>query len=116
MTTDATQAALVDRLRGAFADEPTLREVAMFGGRAFMVRGAMVVSSRRGGALLARVADARGPELLDRAGASAATMGVDRPMGPGWIDLEAAAIDDDEELGFWLAEALAHNRSTTGIA
>lgn len=114
MTADAGQAALVDRLRVALADEPTLREVAMFGGRAFMVRGSMVVSSRRGGALLVRVADARGPELLDRAGAAAATMGADREMGPGWIDVEAAAIEDEGQLATWLDEALAHNRSTTG--
>lgn len=114
MSADRGQVALAERLRSALADEATLREVAMFGGRAFMVRGSMIVSSRRGGALLVRVADARGPELLDRAGAAAATMGAGREMGPGWIDVEAAAIEADGELAAWLDEALAHNRSTIG--
>ena len=39
---------LTDRVRALLTDEPTLREVRMFGGLSFMVRDRMVVAARRG--------------------------------------------------------------------
>lgn len=105
------QAALVERLRSALADEPT-REVAMFGGRAFMVREAMAVSAGRDGSLLVRVADTTGPGLLERPGAAQATMGG-RDMGPGWIEVAADALAADDALSGWVGIALEHNRTTT---
>ncbi len=44
------QGALVDRLRALLADEPAVREVAMFGGRSFMVSEKIAVSGLKSGA------------------------------------------------------------------
>lgn len=107
------QQALVERVRAALAAEPSPREVSMFGGRAFMVREAMVVSAGRDGSLLVRVADERGPALLERPGAAPAEMGAGRQMGPGWLAIAADAIVDDQRLAEWVAVALEHNRSMT---
>ncbi|GEK79270.1 TfoX/Sxy family protein [Agrococcus baldri] len=106
------QAALVERVRARLADEPT-REVAMFGGRAFMVRGAMAVSAWRDGSLLVRVADDAGPALQQRPGAAQALMG-ERDMGPGWLTVDAEALADEPALTTWIGIALDHNRTVTG--
>ncbi len=43
--TTEPQQRLITRLRALLADEPVLREVAMFGGRSFMVDEKLVVSA-----------------------------------------------------------------------
>lgn len=98
---------LVDRVRAALAEETDVREVRMFGGLSFMVRGAMLVAVRDEG-LLARVDPEHGDELAARPGASRAEMGTGRDMGPGWIHVTAEALDGDE-LTFWLDAARAHH-------
>jgi TfoX/Sxy family transcriptional regulator of competence genes len=110
----AEQAALVERLRALLADEPVLREVSMFGGRSFMVNEKLIVSALKHGGLLVRVDADRHDELLARTGASQAEMGPGRDMGPGWIEVEADAIRDDELLSAWLGIAMEHNRAVTG--
>jgi len=110
----AEQAALVERLRALLADESVLREVSMFGGRSFMVNEKMIVSALKHGGLLVRVDADRHDELLARTGASQAEMGPGRDMGPGWIEVEADAIRDDEPLSAWLGIAMEHNRAVTG--
>lgn len=100
-----SQPDLVDRVRKALRDrEP--REVRMFGGVSFMVDDRMVVAARRGGELLLRIDPAGAADLLARPGAHPAVMGADRPMGAGWITVEAAALEG-QGLDAWLAEALA---------
>ncbi|QIK71264.1 TfoX/Sxy family protein [Propioniciclava coleopterorum] len=106
----AAQADLVFRLRGLLADEPTLRDVSMFGGRSFMVEGRMLVAAGRDGSLLVRVAGARHDELVARPGAAQAQMGAGRSMGPGWIRVEAQALEDDAALTSWLDLAREHHR------
>lgn len=44
-------------------------------------------------------------------GAIQANMGAGRDMGPGWIEVIAEAIADDDQLAFWVAVALDHNRA-----
>ncbi|PMB98191.1 TfoX/Sxy family protein [Brevibacterium luteolum] len=105
------QEALVDRLRSLLADEPVLREVSMFGGRSFVVNEKLAVSALKSGGLLVRVGADQHTELLTRPGAQQATMGADREMGPGWIEVDAAAIDSDEGLAVWLDVAMEHNRA-----
>jgi hypothetical protein len=111
--TDPQQAELVERVRAALARERSMREVSMFGGRSVMVREKMVVSALKGGDLLVRVPVERHDQLLDRPGSSQAEMGEARSMGPGWIQVAAASLDDDG-LRFWITVALDHNRSVTG--
>ncbi|MBD5784889.1 TfoX/Sxy family protein [Cellulosimicrobium terreum] len=111
MTTQ--QADLVERLRALLGDEPSTREVPMFGGRSFMVDEKMVVSARKDGDLLVRVPAERHDELVSRPGAGQAEMGAGRTMGPGWISVSTTSLDTDEHLTFWLSLALEHNRATT---
>ena len=96
---------LIDRIRAELADRQT-RETKMFGGLAFMVDEAMAVSVGKD-ALLVRVDYDRYPELITRPGARPAMMGADRPMGTGWLEVDEAALADDEALRSWLDEGLA---------
>lgn len=111
-TSTSAQNALIERLRSFLSDEPTTREVPMFGGRSFMVNEKMVVSVRRDGALLVRVAADAHDELLGTPGAAPAEMGAGRSMGPGWITVAPGAIDDDT-LAFWVGTAMDYNRVLT---
>lgn len=107
------QTTLIERLRDLLADEPVMREVSMFGGRSFMVNEKMVVSARKYGALLVRVAADRHSELLDHPGAAQAEMGSGRDMGPGWLEVAAGALGDDDALSFWVDVAMEHNQVAT---
>lgn len=107
------QAALVERLRSLLIEEPTVREVSMFGGRSIMVNEKMIVAAQRDGALLVRVAADRHEELLTAPGAAQAEMGAGRDMGPGWIEVAPAAIEGDDGLVFWVDAALEYNRAVT---
>lgn len=88
----------------------------MFGGRSIMINEKMILSASKDGGLLVRVDADRHRELLERPGATQAEMGSGRDMGPGWIQVAAAAIDGDEALSGWIAVALEHNRAVTGGA
>ncbi|WP_337063329.1 hypothetical protein [Kineococcus sp. G2] len=71
-----------------------------------------VVSVGKDGDLLVRIDPARHDELIGRPGARPALMGVDRPMGPGWITVDASGLDTDERLASWLDVALQHHAAT----
>ena len=101
---------LVQRVRALVDDEPDVREVSMFGGRAIMVNDKMIVSAGKSGDLLVRAHEA----LLDEPGATQAQMGAGRDMGPGWITVAPEAIANDERLAFWVDVARDHNRTLTG--
>lgn len=101
------------RLRAAFssllsAAEP-VREVAMFGGRSFMVSERLAVSALADGDLLVRVRPDDDARLVEAPGARRAEMGAGRSMGEGWIQVSASALATD--LDTWLAAALAQNRA-----
>lgn len=106
---------IVQRIRALLDEEPDVREVSMFGGRAIMVNDKMAVSAGRDGDILVRVEAERHDVLLDEPGAEQAQMGTDRDMGPGWITVTAEAIADDEHLAFWIDAAMTHNRATTSM-
>jgi len=105
---------LVQRVRALVDDEPDVREVSMFGGRAIMVNDKMVVSAGKTGDLLVRVAAGRHEALLGEPGAAQARMGAGRGMGPGWIAVAPEAVADDGRLAFWVEVAMRHNRAITG--
>ena len=105
---------LVQRVRTLVDDEPDVREVSMFGGRAIMVNDKMIVSAGKSGDLLVRADAERHEALLDEPGATQAQMGAGRDMGPGWITVAPEAIADDERLAFWVDVARDHNRTLTG--
>lgn len=95
---------LADRVRSLLMSEPGLDEKRMFGTRAFLLDGRILVGARKEGVLLVRVTAERGTALLTEPGASVAVMGA-KSMGPGWIDVEPAAIEGDEALMFWIDHA-----------
>ncbi|WP_342372493.1 TfoX/Sxy family protein [Propioniciclava soli] len=100
---------LCARVRDALPAGRTVREVAMFGGRAFMVDEAMVVSVGRDGDLLVRIDPERHEELLTRPGAHPAVMGAsEQPMGPGWLRIDADGVARDADLHGWIEIALDH--------
>lgn len=108
------QTDLIERLRALLAEEPSTREVSMFGGRSFMVNDKMVVSALKGGDLLVRIDAERHDALTRQPGATQAEMGAGRSMGPGWIAVSAAAIASEDGLSFWLDAALDYNHVITG--
>lgn len=101
---DAAQAELADRIRSLLSADLDLEEKRMFGTRAFLVDGRILVGARKDGVLLVRVSQETGPLLVSRPGAAWATMGG-RTMAPGWIDVEPEGTADDDELMFWLDAA-----------
>jgi len=106
------RAELADRIRSLLADETSLEDKRMFGSIAFMVEGRMLVAAWGEGNLLVRVDPARSVHLLDREGVGIAEMGTKRTvMGPGWLDVDAEVIGDDEQLLFWLDVAREFHRS-----
>ncbi|MGE0178056.1 MAG: TfoX/Sxy family protein [Phycisphaerales bacterium] len=110
VATNPLQHALVERIRALLVGEPSLREVAMFGGRSFMVNDKMVVSALGNGDLLVRVPAALHDELLEMDGAYQAEMGAGRTMGAGWITVTAESITSAEQLAVWTGVALEHNQ------
>jgi TfoX/Sxy family transcriptional regulator of competence genes len=112
MRTTNGQAA--ERIRSMLAEEPSTREVSMFGGLSFMVNDKMIVNVRRGGDLLVRVDPIRSPELVADHGARFAEMGAGRAMGPGWIDVPAELTATDNQLRFWLDVAMEFNGQIAG--
>lgn len=97
---------LVERVR-VLVDGRTVREVNMFGGVAFMVDERLVVSAGRRGDLLVRVPAERHDEYLDRPGAEQATMAKGRrTMGEGWVVVDPEALASDDDLAWWVTEAL----------
>lgn len=107
------QSELVDRVRTKLSGEPIRREIAMFGGWAFMVNEKMTVSAGKTGDLLVRVNAADHNRLLQKPGAHQPEMGGGKPMSPGWITVTAEYLYDDDALNYWLSTALEHNSSLT---
>ena len=101
---------LAGRLRTVLAPQPNVREVHMFGGLSFMVDDRLAVAAGSRGDLLVHIDPARYEDLLDR-GAEAAVMGSNRPMGRNWLTVPWSRIMDDEELAWWVAEALTAGAS-----
>lgn len=105
---------LLHRVRDAVGATTVVREVNMFGGRAFMVHEKMLVSVGRGGDLLMRVDPERFDELLAVPGARQAEMGAGRSMGPGWVTVAEQAVATDDALDFWISVADEYNDAATG--
>jgi hypothetical protein len=103
---------LADRIRTALSDRPSLREVKMFGGLAFMVDDRMVVCAAGDGGLLVRSDPARSDELVAIEGAKQAEM-AGRSMGPSWISVAPEATAG-EGLDFWMSAALEHHAEQSG--
>ncbi|MGM7696493.1 TfoX/Sxy family protein [Microbacterium sp. A84] len=105
---DARGTELADRVRALLGEEPGLEEKSMFGSRAFLLHGRILVGARKGGLLLVHVSDEQAAVLVLRPGAARAVMGS-RTMKSGWLDVASDALADDDELMFWLDVAREDN-------
>lgn len=98
---DAAGEELADRVRALLTLGGDVEERRMFGTRAFLIDGRILVGARTGGVLLVRVHEESGAALVVRPGVETAVMGP-RRMGTGWLDVSPGATADDEALAFWL--------------
>lgn len=88
------------RIRTLLGSTPDLMEQKMFGGRAFMLRGNMLVCPMKDGGLLVRVGKERYDEALALPGARPMTMGA-RTMS-GFVEVTGDVLEDDEVLLDWI--------------
>ena len=105
---DAAGEELADRVRALLSVGAEIEERRMFGTRAFLLDGRILVGARKGGVLLVRVSDENGAALLVRPGVKTAVMGA-KTMGPSWLDVAPGAIAEDDDLMFWLDAAREDN-------
>lgn len=98
---DASGDELADRVRALLTLDGEVEEKRMFGTRAFLLDGHILVGARKGGVLLVRVDEENGAALITRSGVATAVMGP-RTMGTGWLDVSPGALATDDELAFWL--------------
>ncbi|MCM3780999.1 TfoX/Sxy family protein [Microbacterium hydrocarbonoxydans] len=98
---DAAGEELADRVRALLTLGGDVEEKRMFGTRAFLIDGHILVGARSAGVLLVRVREETGAALVARPGVTTAVMGP-RTMGTGWLDVAPEATADDEALAFWL--------------
>lgn len=97
---------LAQRLRDSLTAFSDKREVRMFGGLSFMVNGRLAIAAGRDGDLLVHIDPDEYDNLVQRGG-EPAFMGADRPMGACWLTVQAALLDRDSALAFWVAVGVA---------
>lgn len=97
---------LADRVRTLLTGR-TVREVRMFGGLSFMVGEQLAVAADTHGRLMVKVDPDRHDELVARPGAAQGEM-RGRSMGPAWLVVDASGTASDEDLAWWVAQALEH--------
>lgn len=101
---DAAGEELADRVRALLTMGADIEEKRMFGTKAFLDDGRILVCARNNGVLLVRVDEENGAALLTRAGVTRAAMGS-QTMGTGWLDVSPGVLHDDDALMFWLDAA-----------
>jgi hypothetical protein len=96
---------LSERIRRLLPPRLVYSETRMFGGRAFLLNGNMLVCPTKSGALIVRVGEHQMAEALQRPGAEVMVMNG-RSMRD-FVLLSGDAIEDDEALTGWLELAEA---------
>jgi hypothetical protein len=99
----------LELLRTALQDVASVREVKMFGGTAFLVKGHMTVAvSPRG--LLVRVGPNAHDEAVKKAGTR--TMEMRGRVMTGYVYVDPVP-NDARAIHWWVQSALRHNRTLT---
>ncbi|MFF3027684.1 TfoX/Sxy family protein [Microbacterium sp. NPDC057944] len=101
---DAAGEELADRIRALMGADPSIEEKRMFGSRAFLMDGRILVGARKGGVLLVRLSEEQGAALAVRPGVARAVMGA-KTMSASWLDVDAVTVADDDALMFWIDAA-----------
>ncbi|MFD6698826.1 MULTISPECIES: TfoX/Sxy family protein [unclassified Microbacterium] len=98
---DAAVVELADRIRALLGGAGEIEERGMFGSRAFLSEGRILVGARKGGTLLVRVGAERAAVLLTEPGVARAVMGA-RTMSENWLDVAPEVVSDDRALMEWI--------------
>ncbi len=104
---------LADRLRQSFKEKKAaFQENKMFGGLCFMVDDKMCCGvhfdkKKNTDLMMARIGEAATPKALERTGCHPMDF-TGRPM-KGYVFLTPEAIDNDEDLAFWVQLCLDFN-------
>jgi TfoX N-terminal domain len=97
---------LADRVRVSLQHVTGVSEKKMFGGHAFLVGGHMAVAASGGGGLLLRCDPADTDGHVEQAGIDRFEM-RGREMD-GWLHVDLAVVDTDEQLARWVAVGVDH--------
>jgi TfoX/Sxy family transcriptional regulator of competence genes len=100
---------LAVRIRDLVADEAGLTEKKMFGGLAFLVKGNMAVAASGQGGLLVRVDPTESAKLVEKTPATDMEMRGRRMAG--WLRLDSADVEADDELSAWVDRGVSFARS-----
>ena len=100
---------LSDRIRDTLDPRLPVTEQKMFGGRAFMLAGNMLVAVMKEGSLLVRVGKENQEQYLSETGATLMRMG-DRTM-TGFLEVSGDVLEDEDTLTHWIGAALAFVRT-----
>jgi TfoX/Sxy family transcriptional regulator of competence genes len=100
---------LAARIRDLIAAETGVTEKKMFGGLAFIVNGNMAVAASGQGGLLVRVDPAESVEFVERTPATEMEMRGRRMAG--WLRLDSADIEAEDELSTWVDRGVSFARS-----
>ncbi len=100
---------LAARLRAALSFEKGITEKAMFGGLAFLLDGNMVVAASGQGGLMLRIDPAENSSLRERDGVR--PMVMNGREASGWLWVDDAVADTEENLSGWLEHALVYVRT-----
>ncbi len=99
---------LVERVRAAFEDVPSVKEKKMFGSTAFMVNGKMCMSARAE-RIMCRVDPALHDFLVKRKGCRTVVMGGRKYLGYVYVDAEA--VGTKRALNYWIGLAVKFNQA-----
>lgn len=86
--------------------DQTVTERAMFGGRAFLIRGHLTVAASNAGGLMVRTDPTDAPRLVETTPAEVVVM-RGRPM-PGWLRIDTIHLESDEALEEWIDRAVTY--------
>jgi len=105
----AYDADLANRIRELIGAEPSLTEVKMFGGLAFLLGGNLAVAASGQGGLLLRVDPAQTDALLSKPHAAPFVM-RGRPMD-GWLRVAADGVKTKAQLQRWVDRGVGYART-----
>jgi TfoX/Sxy family transcriptional regulator of competence genes len=100
---------LAHRIREVVQREPGLTEKRMFGGLAFLINGHMAAAASSQGGMLLRVEPGETESLIDEPHVRRFEM-RGREMD-GWLRVDAAAFETDDELRQWVRHGVTYARS-----